>query len=162
LSHRDQVVLIPGAGEALALLQKAGYLLIVVSNQSGVARGLIKKSELGPIHEKMNKLLAPCGAKIDEFSICTHHPDEDCACRKPKPKLLVDAAKKHGIDLSHSYMVGDRPSDLAAGRAAGCRGVALVRTGEGAEHEASLKKGEADFVGDSLMRIADWILSQEA
>ena len=161
LNDPDQIILLPGAGEGLFLLAQKGYFLVVVTNQSGVARGLVKEEMLPLIHRRLNQELSRFGAKIDHFSICVHHPDENCECRKPKSKLLMDAAEKFGIDLANSYFVGDKGSDLAAGRAAGCKGVALVRTGYGAEMEKKLKSGDANFVGSTLKEVAVWILAKE-
>jgi UDP-glucose 4-epimerase len=161
LSRPEQLELLPGVGEALGRLQAAGFLLAVVSNQSGVGRGLIEEAALPRIHERLNRLLAPHGARIELFQLCIHHPDAGCDCRKPKGKLLVDAAARLGVPIGRSYMVGDKTTDLGAGRAAGCSGVALVRTGDGQTAEIQLKGGEADFVGRDLGAVADWILEKE-
>ena len=161
LSNPDHVIILPDAREGLAALKKAGYLLVVITNQSGIARGYIRPEVLPKINERINEKLSEGGVRLDYFEMCTHHPDEDCPCRKPKPKMLLDAAKKYDIDLQQSYMVGDRTSDLGAGRNAACRGVALVRTGDGWKSESKIKVGDADFVGDSLKQVPDWILSQE-
>ncbi|MCM2276995.1 MAG: UDP-glucose 4-epimerase GalE [Oligoflexia bacterium] len=160
LSHPDQLELLPGAGEALSALKKAGYLLIVVSNQSGVGRGLIDPAAIPRIHARLLELLKPWGIEIDHFELCFHRPDEDCDCRKPKSKLVLDAAAKLGVDVSASFMVGDKLSDLGTGRAAGCRGSILVRTGEGRKQEAGLQAGQASFTADSLLEAARWILAQ--
>jgi histidinol-phosphate phosphatase family protein len=162
LSHPDQMTLIPGVGEALAKLRKAGFALVVISNQSGVGRGIIEHDALVRIHARMEELLAPQGVQIDHYGLCIHKPEDDCECRKPKAKLLTDAARALGIELSHSYMVGDKLSDLQAGRNAGCRSSVLVRTGSGVEAEAQLKAGDADFTADSLKEAAQWILAQES
>jgi len=158
LSDPDQVVLLPGVGEALARLGNAGFLLVVVSNQSGIGRGIFPEAALGPIHQRMNDLLRPFGARIDAFRYCPHRPEDACSCRKPSPALLLDAARDLGIDLSRSFMVGDKAIDLEAGRAAGCA-AGLVRTGAGREEERCLGPGAADWVGDSLGDAVSWILS---
>lgn len=160
LSRPEQLVLLPDVAEALAELRRAGYLLVVVSNQSGVGRGLIEAGMLPRIHDRLGEMLGSSDARIDHYELCTHRPEDSCECRKPKPKLLVDAARALRIDLSRSYMVGDKLSDLGAGRAAGCRGVALVRTGEGARTEKELISGQADFIADSLKQVAGWIARQ--
>lgn len=161
LNHPDQMKLLPNVGESLALLKKAGFLLVVVSNQSGVGRGLIQESELPKIHFKMNQLLAPWSASIHRFELCFHKPEDQCKCRKPQPKLLFDAAKALNIDLAQSYMVGDKLSDIEAGHLAHCKASILVRTGQGKETEKELKKNESAFTGDSLLDVARWILTQE-
>ena len=156
------IKLFPGVGDALLRLKKAGYLLIVVSNQSGVGRGLIKETALPLINDRLNQLLKPSGVKIDHFELCYHHPDKNCECRKPKPKMILDAAKKFNVALSASFVVGDKESDLHAGRNAACKAVALVRTGNGQDTEKKVKgNGLADFIGDSLGSVVDWILDQE-
>jgi UDP-glucose 4-epimerase len=160
LSQPSQLVLLPGVGEALAVLRRAGYRLVVVSNQSGVGRGLIAPDMLPRIHDRLDELLSAYGAWIDRYELCIHRPEEDCDCRKPKAKLLVDGARALGVDLDRSYMVGDKLSDLGAGRAAGCAASVLVRTGEGEGAERELKPGQADFVADSLREAADWIAAR--
>jgi histidinol-phosphate phosphatase family protein len=112
------------------------------------------------IHDRMEELLAPYGVRIDHYSLCVHKPEDDCHCRKPKPKLLLDAALALGVDLGRSYMVGDKASDLEAGRNAGCRGSVLVRTGYGRQTESGLRPGDAAFVGDTLADAAEWISSR--
>jgi histidinol-phosphate phosphatase family protein len=124
----ERITLTPGAGEALCRLQAAGYALVVVSNQSGVARGLFPVSALVGVEEKVRQLLAPYGVALDGFFFCPHHPEGntrdyaiDCSCRKPLPGLLYRASRILELDLTRSWMVGDIWSDMAAGRAAGCR-----------------------------------------
>lgn len=160
LADPDQLKLLPGVAEALHLLKSAGYELIIVSNQSGVGRGLILPEALPKIHDRLQDLLKPSGAAIDHYELCFHHPDDDCHCRKPKPRLIIDAGRKRGIDFAQSFMVGDKASDLWAGKNAGCKSSILVRTGEGRRAETALKSGEADFVADSLMDAAKWIQGQ--
>jgi histidinol-phosphate phosphatase family protein len=161
LSDPDLLQLIPTVGEGLAALKRAGYLLIVVSNQSGVGRGLIPSGALSRIHERMGKLLEAWNVNIDHYELCFHHPEENCPCRKPKPKMLLDAAAALNVDLSQSYMVGDKGTDLEVGFAAGCLGSILVRTGEGENTAGKIQKGGASFIADSLLQAAQWILAQE-
>ena len=159
LSRPDQMKLLPGVGPALLRLRQSGYELVVVSNQSGVGRGLIRKNDIPRINERMDLLLREHDVTIAEYELCFHRPEEGCDCRKPRPTLIQSAAKRLGIDIASSFMVGDKISDVQSGRAAGCKGAALVRTGEGLIAEQQLKKGEADFIGDSLTNVVDWILS---
>ncbi len=162
LNDPGQLRLLPQVGEALSLFKKAGFELVVVSNQSGVARGLIRPEVLPKIHSKMDELLKPYGVSVSYYALCLHHPDEGCSCRKPKPKLIIDAAAQIGIDLSRSFMVGDKLVDIQAGRNAGCRAVSLVRTGYGAEVESRLlPHHRPEIIGDSLLEVARWILAQE-
>lgn len=161
LSQPAQVKLLPKVGEALSLLKDAGFVFIVISNQSGVGRGLIPAANLPLIHDRLNELLQAWGVEILHFENCTHHPREDCGCRKPKPELILRSAQKLGIQLEQSFMVGDRLKDLEAGRAAGCKSVALVTTGDIDSSELKEAKQLADFVGDSLKEVAQWILDSE-
>jgi D-glycero-D-manno-heptose 1,7-bisphosphate phosphatase len=108
----------------------------------------------------MDELLSAWGVRIDDYSICTHRPEDGCECRKPKPELLKSAAKRLNLDLSRSYMVGDKPVDLLAGKNAGTRGSALVLTGHGRE-TAKTDGHLASFIGENLEAVASWILSQE-
>jgi len=156
-----QVKLYASVGEALALLKAAGYLLVIVSNQSGVGRGLIAQENIPLIHARFDELLKAWKVNIKHYALCFHRPEDDCDCRKPKPKLILDTAHLFGIDLSCSYMIGDRISDLAAGYAAGCRGSILVRTGEGSVTANQLQRGQAAFVCDTLLQAAEWILGNE-
>jgi D-glycero-D-manno-heptose 1,7-bisphosphate phosphatase len=161
LNDASQLKLLPGVGEALSLLKRAGFLLVVVSNQSGVGRGLIEVQSLCEIHKRLNVLLSPWSVQIDRFELCFHRPDEECECRKPKPKLIQDAAVELKIDLAQSYMIGDRISDLDAGVAAGCKASILVRTGSGDAAVAEIKDQSIMFIGDSLLHAVHWILGQE-
>lgn len=138
LADPDQVRLIPGAAEAVRALNGAGALVIVVTNQAGVARGYFPESRVAEVHERLSRLLAERGAKVDAYYHCPHHPTEgagayrgECACRKPKPGMLLTAARDFDIDLARSWMIGDKACDAGAGAAAGCRTL-LVRTGHGA------------------------------
>lgn len=161
LNDPTQLKLIAGVGEALSMLKKAGYLLVVVSNQSGVGRGLIQVNELSKVHRKLDELLEEWAVKIDRYELCYHRPEDECECRKPKPKLIQCAAEALDIDLSHSYMIGDRISDLRAGGAAGCKGSILVKTGVGLQTLEEIQKNEVLFIGESLIHVAHWILDQE-
>jgi UDP-glucose-4-epimerase GalE len=161
LNNPDLLKLFPNVGKSLARLKDAGFLLVVTSNQSGVGRGLIDANVLPVIHERLNTMLRPDCGVIDHFELCIHHPNSGCECRKPKPKLLTDAALELGVDVKRSYMVGDKLTDVECGRAALCQGTVMVRTGEGKDAEHSLKPGQVDFVGDSLTEAVDWILGQE-
>lgn len=137
VGERDRVRLIPGSAEAVAQLNRAGWPVVVVTNQSGVARGRFTEADVAAVHAHLAELLTSYGARVDAFHYCPHHPEADlaeyrqpCDCRKPRPGLLLQAAAGLGLDLAASWMIGDRVSDLEAGAAAGCRTV-LVRTGYG-------------------------------
>ncbi len=133
----DRVRLIPGSAEAIAALNQAGWSVVIVTNQAGIARGLFSIETIQQIHKHLAELLHGYGAHIDGMYYCPHHPAgelaeyrRDCDCRKPKPGMLVQAAKELSLDLTRSWMIGDRVSDLQAGASVGCRTV-LVRTGYG-------------------------------
>lgn len=137
LSSPRQVQLIPGTAEAIASLNRAGWPVVIVTNQSGVARGLFPAETVHAVHRHISELLLEHGARIDAYYFCPHHESGDvpefrldCECRKPKPGMLLQAAAEHGLDLANSWMIGDRESDLQAGVAAGTRTI-LVRTGFG-------------------------------
>ena len=135
LNHPDQVQLMDGAAEALKELQGLGYQTIVASNQSGVARGVVTIEMLERIHDRLRELLAAKGASLDGIYYCPHHPDgmipeyrKDSDWRKPKPGMLLAAAREMEIDLTKSWMIGDNERDVEAGRSAGCRTILISST----------------------------------
>jgi len=126
--------LLRGAAEAIRMLNVAGFLVIVVTNQSGVARGIFSRFALEEFNSHMVSELAKRGARLDGIYTCPHHPEgkikqysKACGCRKPGPGLLLRAAKEHGIHLGASWMIGDRDSDMAAGKAAGCSTLLITK-----------------------------------
>lgn len=121
----DAVSLLPGAAEALREASSRGWALVVVSNQSGVARGLVTPDEAGRVQERVAAQLAAAGVRLDGAYFCFHGPDAGCRCRKPEPGMLEAAAADLGLELGASVMVGDKPSDVEAGRRAGCATVAF-------------------------------------
>ncbi len=122
----EKVKLLKGVVEGLKLLKDEGFLLIVVSNQSGIGRGYFSVSDFFAVNERLNQILMKEGVQIDDFFFCPHKPEDGCKCRKPSPELLFRAAKKWDIDLSQSYMVGDKTSDVLAGQRAGCKASFLL------------------------------------
>ena len=121
---------IPGSIEAISRLKKAGYLVTIASNHSGIARRLYSEQELLQMHDKMQQLLATRGASVDGIFYCPHGPEANCICRKPKPGLLFQIARQFEIDLSQTPLVGDNISDIKAAKMANAKPV-LVRTGKG-------------------------------
>ncbi|MBR7121677.1 MAG: HAD family hydrolase [Lentisphaeria bacterium] len=135
LGNPDEMELLPGVPEALEMLHRAGFLAVVISNQGGIAKGLFTEKDTGAVHARMQNCLlrhSPL-ATLDAFFYCIHHPavTGECQCRKPKPFMFEKAAADFDIDLSGSFMIGDRMSDLFAGRNAGCKESCLVLTGYG-------------------------------
>jgi D-glycero-D-manno-heptose 1,7-bisphosphate phosphatase len=139
----DEWIPIPGSLEAIARLNWAGYYVLVVTNQSGVARKLYDEKTLDDIHNKMQDALIKVGGHLEGIFYCPHSPDEKCACRKPKPGLYKAIIKELNIDLTDVPAIGDKWTDVQAARAVGCQPI-LVRTGRGeqtlAEHKVALKK----------------------
>jgi D-glycero-D-manno-heptose 1,7-bisphosphate phosphatase len=138
----EEFVLLPGVPEAIRLLREGGYLVIVVTNQSGVARGFFDLAAVQALHRHLQDQLARFETGIDALYICPHHPDHGlppfrraCDCRKGEPGMLLQAAAEHRLDLEGSFMVGDKPADLEAGRRAGCTPL-LVMTGYGRDTAA--------------------------
>jgi D,D-heptose 1,7-bisphosphate phosphatase len=138
-SDPDDVELLPGTANGLRALRDRGWALVLVSNQSGVGRGLITPAQAQAVHERLTAVLRESGVELDGAYYCPHAPDDGCECRKPRSALLRRAASELGLDLASSVMVGDRQSDVAAGRDAGCTTILL---------------GQAE--GDPDVRAADW------
>jgi D-glycero-D-manno-heptose 1,7-bisphosphate phosphatase len=130
IKSTDEWIPIPGSLEAINRLKKAGYLVTVATNQSGIARGLFEQEVLQQIHDKMHRLLAIRGTSVDGIFYCPHGPKENCACRKPKPGLLFQIARQFDIDLTETVFVGDGIGDIRAAQMANAKPV-LVRTGKG-------------------------------
>ncbi len=139
----EEMEFLPGVSEAVRSLNQAGYFVVVVSNQRCVAKGLITAAELESMHARMRDEFAAAGARIDAIYYCPHDFEPPCSCRKPKPGMLLEAARVHELDLAESWMIGDSAHDVEAGRSAGCRTVRLI---EGDESSA----GNADVVASSL------------
>ncbi|MBV9788585.1 MAG: D-glycero-beta-D-manno-heptose 1,7-bisphosphate 7-phosphatase [Chloroflexi bacterium] len=164
--HRiKDLVLVPGAAAAIRSLSQAGFSVIVVTNQAGIARGYYDETALHTLHEEIQRRLAAEGAQIDAFYFCPHHPDFGgaCECRKPAPGMLKQAAQDHAIDLTHSWLIGDTSGDIGAGSAVGCRTI-LVRSGYGAQAEAALGSGitpQPEAIVDDLSAAAGYILSHD-
>lgn len=129
------VSIFPQALEAIAQLSKSNYKVVIVTNQSGVGRGLIPLEVANEINRKLLAKITASGGRIDGVFMCPHAPADNCNCRKPAPGLLLQAAEALSLDLSHSVMIGDALTDLQAGVAAGVKQVMLVRTGRGADQE---------------------------
>jgi histidinol-phosphate phosphatase family protein len=128
------VRLLDGVVATLVEARTLGFELVVVSNQSGVARGIISMDQLRAVQTCFEELLAKEGVTLDDVRFCLHGPDDGCSCRKPAPGMLLEAAKARGLDLPRSVMVGDRESDVSAGRAAGCTTILVGARSSIADH----------------------------
>lgn len=170
VNHLSRSRLLPNSLEAIRLVNRAGFLAIVVTNQSGVARGLFGEDLVQAVHRQLAGRLEAAGSRLDAIYYCPHHPREgsppfrqECDCRKPKPGLLLRAAREHGIDLDRSYMVGDSLADLEAGRAAGV-GVVHVLTGYGRgldEHQPERITARPLHTAEDLLGAVRWILRSD-
>jgi len=174
----NQIQLIPGAAGAIRRLKAAGFLAVLATNQSGIARGIFTEAQFWVGHRRLEALLAEEGVKLDAVYFCPHHPTEGerpyrgpCECRKPQPGMLLQGARERGIDLPRSYMVGDSAVDVGAGKAAGVRTVRVDTTfGLGISPsrlsdlvEAQAREGPApDHKAADLDEASRWILKQRA
>jgi D-glycero-D-manno-heptose 1,7-bisphosphate phosphatase len=152
---------IAGSLEAIACLVGAGFRVVVVSNQSGLARGLFDRDALAAIHAEMERQIAAAGGRIEAIFFCPHAPDEGCRCRKPAPGLLDDVAQSLGTSVSGAPLVGDKADDLEAARRAGCEPI-LVRTGKGAATEWAAEGLSGALVFDDLRAVADYLIDRDS
>ena len=168
--HLDRYALLPRSIEAIRRLNRAGYPCFVITNQSGVARGLFTEKLLHQVHDRLHQWMAEGGARLDEIYYCPHHPREGsgeltgpCDCRKPGGGMLLRAAEKHDIDLSRSYVIGDSGRDLGAAKTVGATPI-LVLTGYGRgerEHLSHRWTTDPAFVAEDLLEAVDWLLERE-
>jgi histidinol-phosphate phosphatase family protein len=161
ITDASELQLLPGAVEAVARLNRAGWRVYVITNQSGVGRGCMTECALARVHSRLVAEMADAGARIDGIYACPHHPDAGCDCRKPRPGLLLCAAAEHEIDLATAWFVGDSASDIAAGQAAGCHTL-LVLTGHTTVYDpASFPAAHPETICQSLADAAEWIVARE-
>jgi len=161
LRQPEDLRLLPGAALAIRRLKEQGWLVIVITNQSGVARGYYTEGDVAAIHARLQADLAQAGSGVDAIYYCPHHPDAACACRKPGTRLFEQAARDFDLDLAASYVVGDKQSDLLPGKRLGC-GTILVLTGYGRSELALAEQQgwQPDYVADDLYKAAQWICSE--
>lgn len=153
----------PFAAAAIRALNQRGLPVIVITNQSGVARGYFPESLVHAVHDRMTQELAAAGARLDAVYYCPHQRQDACDCRKPKPGLLQRAAREHALDLSRSFVVGDRYSDVELARSVRAAAI-LVRTGYGAgevQWHSAKWPAPPDFVAEDLSAAVEWILDQK-
>lgn len=168
INHISRFYLLDGAAKAIRCLNEVDMPVVVVTNQSGLARGYFPEELLEQVHREMARLLLEEGAKIDGLYVCPHHPEakrvkfrENCNCRKPKTGLLEQAAQEMNIDLERSFMVGDRFSDIRCGASVGAKTI-LVLSGYGRgdlEYVGSEQEVQADFIAENLTDAVSWILA---
>jgi D-glycero-D-manno-heptose 1,7-bisphosphate phosphatase len=169
LNDLSRLVFFPFTVDAVRQLNRGGFAVVVITNQAGIARGIVTESFLATAHQHIQTRMSAGGAHIDAFYHCPHHPDgtiaalrTTCDCRKPLPGLITRAAADLNLDLSQSFTIGDRLKDVEAGRAAGTRTV-LVRTGYGAaDEQAQTGSVTPHAVVDNLAGAAAWVLQSRA
>jgi len=147
------VHLLLGVGEALSMLKNRGYKLIAITNQSGIGRGFFNEKQYRVVEKEVSRQLGR--GLIDATYHCPHLPQDGCKCRKPSPEMIFAAARDHNVDLTRSFFIGDKQSDIECGRNAGVKTI-LVRTGYGKNTDGRL----ADFVAEDLKKAADLILGE--
>jgi len=156
LSRPEQIKLFPFASEAVRLLNENNFLVILITNQSGIARGFFDENALREIHEKLVSELAEQNAKLDAIYFCPHNSVDNCACRKPKTGMIEQAAKDFSIDLKNSWMIGDKWIDVETGFRAGTK-TALVLTGYGQKDIQQLER-KPDIIAESLFETVEKII----
>ncbi len=160
LSSPDALELFPHVPEAVFRLNRAGIKVILVTNQSGIARGYFSLKDLEAVHEKLKAGLASAKAWLDDVLFCPHHPDDGCRCRKPNPGMIEQATTRYAINVSHSYVVGDQPHDLEMAHRVGAKGV-LVMTGPNSHESLAVCRTHntlVDFVAPCFSDAVSWIL----
>ena len=163
LNHPGQIQFIPGSIEAIQKLNVAGYKVIVITNQAGVARGLVSEDMLQTIDKTLHKRLLSGGAHLDGIYYCPHHPEhgyypyrQACECRKPHPGLIKKAQRDFDIDLSQSYMIGDKATDIEAGHSAGVKTIHVL-SGRGTEEKPKIKSAPI-YTTQNLLAAVNWII----
>jgi D-glycero-D-manno-heptose 1,7-bisphosphate phosphatase len=163
LNNLAQLVLFPRTARAIEMINVSGMKSVVVTNQSGVARGYFTAALVADVHRQIQSMLAPHQAHLDAFYYCPHHPEgrgiyrQECNCRKPQPGMLLMAAQDMGIDLGRSYLIGDTRRDMQAALKAGVKAI-LVRTGYGREAEAECSDIGLNHVADDILAAVTWIM----
>ncbi|MFC1992233.1 D-glycero-beta-D-manno-heptose 1,7-bisphosphate 7-phosphatase [Chloroflexota bacterium] len=157
-SHPEDFDLLPGVAEGIRLLNEHGFKVVVITNQSGIARGYFTHEMLVEIHNKMCSELARYGAHIDAIYYCPHHPESHCSCRKPKLAMPLRAAQELSLDLSHSYVIGDSSMDIQMGKGVSSK---TILVSESIEVERGKERNQKpDFVAHTVHDASRWILDQ--
>jgi len=171
VNHPERCWLLTRSAEAIRKVNESGFRAVVVTNQAGVARGYFEETMIGLVHERLRRLLAARGARLDGIYYCPHHPDvgeppyrQDCNCRKPRPGLLLSAAKDLGLDLPRCYVIGDTTKDIEMASRVNATGV-LVLTGYGRgewEFHRERFHAQPSHVAEDLLDAVEWVLGREA
>jgi len=166
LNNPAEIKFIPGSIEAIKMLNENGFKVVVITNQSGVARGLIAEDMLQTIDKIIQKKILNGHAHLDRIYYCPHHPEaghypykQECGCRKPAPGMIQKAQKDLNIDLAKSFMIGDKISDIEAGQRVGMKNI-LVLSGRGQVEKERIKTSP-DFIAQNLKQAAEWILNNQ-
>jgi histidinol-phosphate phosphatase family protein len=154
-SRPEDFELLPKVPEAIKLLNDNGFKVVIITNQSGIGRGFFTEDMLAKIHRKMLDELKKSGSVIDAIYYCPHQPDDNCECRKPKPTMILQAARDLAIDLQKSFFIGDTDSDVEAGEKVGCHTIRINTA-----FSIDAKRQAADFVCADLYAGAQWIIDQ--
>jgi len=157
-SRPEDFELLPKAAAGIKLLNQEGFKVVVITNQSGIARGYFTEDMLNKIHQKMVDELAKSGANVDAIFFCPHHPDDNCECRKPKPKLAHQAIEQLLIDPQQSFTIGDRLMDVELAKAIGCKSVMIPS--EPGKTELRKSSISPDYIASDLVSAAKWIIQQ--
>jgi len=167
----EKIILFPFTAKAIKKLNEADYKVIIITNQSGIARGYFTVDKLNEIHTHLRTLLDREDAKVDDIYFCPHYPDGsvteyafECNCRKPRPEMIIKAEELHQIDLSVSYVIGDKLSDTQLTEELPLRSI-LVKTGYGTQEAAKLddeKSSRPDYIAEDLQEAVEWILASES
>ncbi len=154
ITSPDDLILLPGASEAISSLNQSGFRVIVITNQRGIARGLVAAEAVEQIHARLRQVVGESSGWIDHIYVCPHDYKDACECRKPKPGMLQQAAREYSLEMDRCWMVGDKDSDVEAGRAAGCRTILLGATQGSAADVAvkSLAAAVEHILGDASSR----------
>ena len=157
IDNPDSFKMHSGVAEGIKLLNKDGFKVIIITNQSGIARGFFSEETLDKIHDKMKTELSDKGAKIDAIYYCPHHPDDKCDCRKPEAGLLEKAIRDFDIDIDESFIIGDRMLDVEAGHKVGIKTVLVPENKEKVAIEMKNSRVDPDFICDDFITGAEWV-----
>jgi len=158
INNPDDFKMYPNVAKGIKLLQENGFKIIIITNQSGIARGYFSEKSLEEIHDKMKKELSKEDTGVDAIYYCPHHPDENCNCRKPKPGMLEQAIKDFDIEIKDSYIIGDRMLDVEAGKIIGCKTVLIPEDKELVKKEMTESDIDPDIVCDDFYSGIEWII----